>query len=100
MQSIAANASTDLDISRLALTSPKFACKLNSEHAGIWMKRFLARYDHPILQSVHEFAIAYKIRRFVLRKMDGRAFAQAQGDKAEHQLLVVKDMIFGECGGR
>ncbi|KAK5943173.1 hypothetical protein PMZ80_004179 [Knufia obscura] len=93
VQSIATQASSDLDLGRLALTSPTFATQLNPDNAGIWRKRFLARYDYPILHKVHEFAIAYKVRRFVLRKLDGRAFALGQSDRAEHQLLVIKDMV-------
>lgn len=96
VQSIATQASSDLDLGRLALTSPTFATQLNPDNAGIWRKRFLARYDYPILHKVHEFAIAYKVRRFILRKLDGRAFALGQSDRAEHQLLVIKDMVLGE----
>lgn len=75
------------------MTSPTFATKLNSDDADVWRKRFLALYDYPILQSVHEFAMAYKVRRFTLRKLDGRALALGQVDRAEHQLQVIKDMV-------
>jgi len=93
IQSIASQTSFDQDLGRLALTSPIIATKLNLDSADVWRKRFLARYDYPILQSVHEFAIAYKVRRFILRKLDSRALALGQGDRAEHQLQVVKDML-------
>lgn len=84
-----------MDLGQLALASPTFATRLNSDGADIWRKRFLARYDHPILETVHDFAMAYKIRRFILRKLDGRAFALGDFDRAEHQLLVIKDMVLG-----
>ena len=93
VQSIATQASFDQDLGRLALTSPTFAAKVNFDGADVWRKRFLSLYDYPILQSVHEFAIAYKVRRFILRKLDGRALALGQGDRAEHQLQVIKDMV-------
>jgi len=95
IQSIATQASSDLDLGRLALASPTLAIKFNSGDANIWRKRFLARYDYPMLESPHEFAIAYKVRRLILRKLDGRAFALGQSDRAEHLLLVIKDMVLG-----
>lgn len=56
----------------------------------------MARYDHPLLAHGNfEFALAYKIRRLVLRKMDGRALSYCQRAKAEHQLLVMKDLVLG-----
>jgi len=85
-----------MDLGRLALTSQAFATKLNCDAADIWRKRFLALYDYPILEKMDEFAVAYKVRRFVLRKLDGRAFALGQNERAEHQLLVVKDMVLGD----
>ena len=96
VQDIATKADSDLDISRLSLASPALAKRLVPNNADVWRERFLARYDYPFINTVDEFAFAYKIRRLVLRKLDGHALRNGDKEQAEHQLQVIKDMILGQ----
>lgn len=100
IQRIAVELPADIDLSNLSLTSPTFANVLNPDDADIWRKRFLARYDYPIgLQGPEDYAVAYKLRRFVLRRLDGEALRNGDKDKSQHQLLVVLDMLLGKSDG-
>jgi len=93
MQNIGSRANSDYDLSQLFLTSPKIASKLNPDESDIWRRRFLALYDYPFIESPYEFAIAYKLRRFVLRKFE--SFREIRRDKARIQLEVLSDMVLG-----
>jgi hypothetical protein len=96
LQEIASLAATDLDMTRLSIASSTLSSALVSNKTDIWRRRFLVRYDYPsLLHHEDEFAFAYKIRRFVLRKFDILALSNASTEKAEHQLLVINDMILG-----
>lgn len=96
IQKIAVGLSTDTDLSNLSLSSTAFADVLNPDEADIWRKRFLARYDYPTrLDEPEDYAVAYKLRRFVLRRLDGEALRNAERDKSLHQLLVILDMVLG-----
>ncbi|KAK5075971.1 hypothetical protein LTR64_008583 [Lithohypha guttulata] len=93
IHNIATLTNSDLDLGRLSLSASFLATELIPDGAGYWRKRFLARYDFPILNAGDEFATAYKIRRFVLRKMNSHSLASGNMKQAEHQLLVLNDMI-------
>ena len=97
IQKIAVGLSTDIDLSNLSLAGAVFANVLNPDEADIWRKRFLARYDYPIgLDDPEDYAVAYKLRRFVLRRLDGEALRNADTEKSMHQLLVILDMVIGK----
>lgn len=98
MQDIASRAVSDSDLRCLALTSLKIASQLEPDESDIWRRRFLALYDYPLINSPYEFAVAYKLRRFVLRKFEG--FREIQREKANVQLEVLKDMILGKKKAR
>ena len=100
IQKVAVELPTDIDLSNLLLTSPTFANVLNTDGADIWRKRFLARYDYPIgLQGPEDYAVAYKLRRFVLRRLDGEALRNGDKDKSQHQLSIILDMLLGKSDG-
>lgn len=97
IQKIAVELSSDIDLSSLSLASPMFADVLNPDEADIWRKRFLAKYDYPVgLDNPNDYAVAYKLRRFVLRKLDGEALRNAEAAKSLHQLSVILDMVLGK----
>lgn len=99
LQKIAVSLPNDIDLSNLSLTSSTFADVLNPDNADVWRKRFLAIYDHPIgLSSPDDYTVAYKLRRFVLQRLDGDALRNGQQSKANHQLLVILDLILGMFG--
>ena len=96
LQKIAVEIHSDHDLTNLVSASPVLAQILNPDNADIWRRRFLAIYDYPLeLEGYTDFANAYKLRRFVLRRVDGVALLHGQIEKAKHQLLVILDMILG-----
>ena len=86
----------DQDLNSLALSSPRvLAVRLLPENAGQWKERFLSLYDEPILEGPHEYCVAYRHRRYVMRKFKGCG----GGDKkALEGMQVIRDMIIGKIG--
>lgn len=75
------------------MSSMIFAHTIGPNTSGVWHKRFLAKYDFPFIDSFAEFAVAYKLRHFVLNN-----FISFEGDevaKMRIQLEVVLEMIIG-----
>ena len=60
----------------------------------IYATKFLAIYDFPYVDNIDEFAIAYHIRRFVLRASDEAILCH---EAKLHQFLeVLKDLLQGK----
>lgn len=90
---IASRVKSDGDLKNLSLTSPRIADRLVADESDVWRTRFLSLYDFPLIDSPHGFAIAYKLRRLVLRRLED--FGEIARDKAKVQLETIKDMILG-----
>lgn len=63
--------------------------------SAIWKERFISRYDYAYVRNPTEYAIAYRLRRFVLGQFV--AFTSPRDKRLMIQLEVLKDMILGEC---
>lgn len=91
---IATNIGDDADLLSFILTCKDFALAAVLEESTVWRNRFLARYDHPIIEEFCEFRAAYQLRELVLRKFP--SFADGGGARAKIALEVLRDMVVGE----
>ena len=93
IEMIANHIADDADLMNFILTCKDFALAVVLEKSTVWRTRFLARYDHPIIEGPYEFRIAYQLREMVLRKFP----SFAGGGKARNKvaLEVLRDMILG-----
>ena len=83
----------DVDLMNFALTCKDFASAIVLEKSTVWRNRFLARYDHPILEGPYEFRIAYQLREMVLRRFP--SFAGRGKARSKVALEVLRDMALG-----
>ena len=91
---IVASYLNDQDLNALALSSPRvLAVRLLPENAGQWKERFLSLYDEPILEGPYEYCLAYRHRRYVMRKFRG---CGGGDQKALEGMQVIRDMIIGQ----
>lgn len=95
IQDIATFTNSDFDLEKLSRSSPHLAKCINAARSDVWRRRFTTKYDYPKLNDHSQFAIAYRLRRFVLRQLDGTALRDGKIEQAQHQLLVLQDMILG-----
>lgn len=98
LQQVATYVATDSDLRSLNLSSPVFTHTVSSHASAVWRKRFLAKYDFPSIDSAAEFAVAYKLRHFVLNNF--LSFEGVEVDKMKIQLEVILDMIIGMLNSR
>ena len=90
---IAISIADDIDLMNFILTCKDFASAVVLEKSTVWRTRFLARYDHPIIESPYEFRIAYQLREMVLRKFP--SFAAGGRARSRVALEVLRDMVLG-----
>ncbi len=90
---IAIKIEDDADLMSFILTCKDFASATLLEKSTVWRTRFLARYDHPILEGPYEFRVAYQLRQLVLRKFP--SFLDGGGARARVALEVLRDMVLG-----
>ena len=90
---IANRIADDVDLMNFALTCKDFALAIILEKSTVWRTRFLARYDHPIIEGPYEFRVAYQLRELVLRKFP--SFADKGGSRTRVALEVLRDMVLG-----
>lgn len=101
VQDIAVRLDSDVDLSAMIKTSPTWYSILHPDGSNcIWRQHFLARYDHPLVESNLEFPFAYKVRQLVLKAFDGVAIGNSLKQRSGHQLDVVKDMVLGNVAHR
>lgn len=75
----------------MTLSSPVLATALVPDSSSVWQKKFLASYDHPCISDSKEFAVAYQLRHFVMRR-----FIPCSGDQHHQykvQLEMIKDLV-------
>lgn len=90
---IAINIQDDSDLKNFILSCKDFASAVVLEKSTVWRTRFLARYDHPIIEGPYEFRIAYQLREMVLRKFP--SFAGEGWLTSRVALEVLRDMVLG-----
>lgn len=91
---IAIRIADDADLTNFILTCKDFATAAILEKSTIWRTRFLARYDHPIVEGPYEFRIAYQLRELVLRKFP--RYVDGGGARGRVALEVLRDIVLGE----
>ena len=94
VEMIAIRIAEDVDLMNFALTCKDFATAIVLEKSTVWRTRFLARYDHPIIEGPSEFRVAYQLREMVLRKFP--SFAGMGTARSRAALEVLRDMVLGE----
>lgn len=94
MELIAIRIADDADLMNFALTCKDFATATVLEKSTVWRTRFLARYDHPIIEGPYEFRVAYQLRELVLRKFP--SFASRCTARSRAALEVLRDMVLGK----
>lgn len=95
IQDIATYADSDFDLDKFSKSSPQLAESVNAARSDVWRRRFILKYDFPRVKDYSQFSVAYQLRRFVLRRLDGDALRNGKNDQAQHQLSVLQDMIIG-----
>jgi hypothetical protein len=93
VETIAINIADDADLISFILSCKDFALAAILEKSTVWRRRFLARYDHPIIEGPYEFRVAYQLRELVLRKFP--SFADGGGARGRVALEVLRDMVLG-----
>ena len=91
MQKIATEVIHDADLKSLTLCATTFADQICDDSSEVWRKRFLAVYDQPFVDTVSEFAIAYKLRRFVLRNF--KAMDVENKERATRKRKVMSSLM-------
>lgn len=91
---IATDIEDDADLLSFMLTCKDFASAAMLEKSTVWRRRFLARYDHPIINGPYEFRVAYQLRELVLREFP--SFAYPRGARGRVALEVLRDMVLGK----
>lgn len=94
LHKLAACVLSDQDLAALTLSCRKLAHTHSPKDAAAWKARFLAKYDHPVIDNQHDFFYAYKIRRMVLHNFVD--FGDGQDPRLTIQLEVVKDIVLGQ----
>lgn len=61
------------------------------QNSPIWRDRFLAQYDHPLIDNSNQFCAAYKERALVLSNFTG--FGDGSDARLDLQLAVIHDMV-------
>jgi hypothetical protein len=95
VEMIAINIADDADLMNFVLTCKDFASAAVLEKSTVWRTRFLALYDHPIIEGPYEFRIAYQLRELVLRKFP--SFANGDESRCRVALEILRDMVLGMC---
>lgn len=90
---IAFHTADDADLMNFILSCKDFAFAAVLEKSTVWRTRFLARYDHPLIEGPNEFRIAYQLREMVLRKFP--SFAGGGEVRSTVALEVLRDMVLG-----
>ncbi|KKY25735.1 putative soluble quinoprotein glucose dehydrogenase [Phaeomoniella chlamydospora] len=96
---IASHILNEASLKNLGLSSKTFALSLLSFDSGIWCKRFLQRYDFPMIKDVREFGIAYRIRHLALNRYMMLDFNQP-GPKEKEVLHTLLDLILESYNGQ
>lgn len=93
IEMIAIRITDDADLMNFTMTCKDFAMATVLVKSTVWRNRFLARYDHPIIEGPYEFRFAYQLREMVLRKFP--SFAKSRGPRGRLTLEVLRDMVLG-----
>ena len=79
------------DFVALTATCRHFSTGLHPQNSTIWSRRFLSKYDYPLVSNHNQFCAAYKERSLVLRK--STSYSDVSDPRVAPQLVVLLDMV-------